>query len=587
MNLDEQNNCEMKLKENSFSYNSPFLKMDFLASSDRLNIGTYFDTFDDAIQAVKDFQIETRRKIKFVHNDINRRIDAKCISKKCCYRLKIRKASDRRRNRNLDDEKGFVVTSSGPDHTCPINDNIPGMDKMREIAKRIAQDWDLNEYISLKQIIQKEREVRGVTISKIKASRALRLARIAAGFSVPACSSRRKRRPCFEGMGPAPAGFDHAGALKRQLKRRDDIQMLAAVNATPEMILAYLIKKYPKELWKQEEVETILAEREEQKDSAFDFMWAGAKFDSNFLDENKNPEEKNIPPSLLPCSLKPNVLLAITGSVAAVKGPQIALLLSDFCNVRVVATPVSQFFWEKSENYNQPMWELFQNIDPPIEIFDNYDEWGQWNDVGDPVVHIKLRSWADCMVIAPLSANTLAKLVTGVCDNLLTCVVRAWDFSKPLIVCPAMNTHMWEHPLTSQQLQILKHMGSIVIEPVVKTLACGDTGKGGLAPPDQIVKIVREKLIDGADDLSSESSMLKETHLTKKMDAINSTPIHTESLGKSILLKPIPENSFFSLQSSMKDTGDKNNVFVKNDFFGFPHNSIPSHYLMGGLREEV
>ena len=62
------------------------------------------------------------------------------------------------------------------------------------------------------------------------------------------------------------------------------------------------------------------------------------------------------------------------------------------------------------------------------------DEWRQWGQVGDPVVHIELRRWADAFVVAPLSANTLAKVAGGLCDNLLTCVVRAWDFAKPLLV---------------------------------------------------------------------------------------------------------------------------------------------------------
>lgn len=62
------------------------------------------------------------------------------------------------------------------------------------------------------------------------------------------------------------------------------------------------------------------------------------------------------------------------------------------------------------------------------------DEWRQWGSVGDPVLHMELRRWADTLVVAPLSANTLAKAAGGLCDNLLTCVVRAWDWQRPLLV---------------------------------------------------------------------------------------------------------------------------------------------------------
>ena len=64
----------------------------------------------------------------------------------------------------------------------------------------------------------------------------------------------------------------------------------------------------------------------------------------------------------------------------------------------------------------------------------NEDDWRHWRQVGDEVLHIELRRWADALVIAPLSANSLAKLACGLSDNLLTCIVRAWDFHRPLLV---------------------------------------------------------------------------------------------------------------------------------------------------------
>lgn len=110
----------------------------------------------------------------------------------------------------------------------------------------------------------------------------------------------------------------------------------------------------------------------------------------------------------------------------------------------------------------------------------------------------ELRRWADLMVIAPLDANTLAKISNGLCDNLLTCTLRAWDVKKPLLFCPAMHTFMWQHPITSVQVKQLIHMGYTHIPPITKTLACGDTGVGAMAEVSTIVTAVENHLMSTA-----------------------------------------------------------------------------------------
>ena len=142
---------------------------------------------------------------------------------------------------------------------------------------------------------------------------------------------------------------------------------------------------------------------------------------------------------------------------------------------------------------------------------DSDDEWKDWNEIGDPVLHIQLRDWADVLVIAPLSAHTLAKLSHGLCDDTLSCVARAWDFGhgprpgKPLILAPAMNTAMYEHPLTLPQLETIQKFwnqkrcptdpnGVVIVPPQEKVLACGEVGMGALAPVDQIVSAVMKAL---------------------------------------------------------------------------------------------
>jgi phosphopantothenoylcysteine decarboxylase len=147
-------------------------------------------------------------------------------------------------------------------------------------------------------------------------------------------------------------------------------------------------------------------------------------------------------------------------------------------------------------------------------------------------LHIDLRNWADIAVIAPLSAHSLAKIANGLCDDLLTCCIRAWDFGqgstssdgnsiagKPLILAPAMNSGMWHHPLTKMQLETIKRFttlslaigrneinddaGIIIVEPAVKTLACGETGAGALAELDDIIRAVNKCLVKRESDFST------------------------------------------------------------------------------------
>ena len=143
-----------------------------------------------------------------------------------------------------------------------------------------------------------------------------------------------------------------------------------------------------------------------------------------------------------------------------------------------------------SEKYDGAAYTAF--LDHHLTEYTDEDEWRDYKAVGsDPVLHIELTKWADVLLIAPLSANTLAKVATGICDNLLTCVCRAWQLGiKPFIVAPAMNTFMWNHPVTKPQLNTISSWGANIINPVVKTLACGDNGNGALASVEDIVGAV-------------------------------------------------------------------------------------------------
>lgn len=174
--------------------------------------------------------------------------------------------------------------------------------------------------------------------------------------------------------------------------------------------------------------------------------------------------------------------------MAAIKTTDLVAALSKFANVRLVTTQHAEYFIHSE--YEQ-LKRLY------VQIFRDSDEWPLLQSryqIGEPILHIEMRRWADAVIVAPMDANTLAKLVHGFCDNLLTSIIRAWDWEKPVILCPAMNTVMWNNPPTPEQVAALEKRGTIIIEPIEKKLACNDVGMGAMAQVDDIVKIV-EKLI--------------------------------------------------------------------------------------------
>ncbi|KAF7224379.1 phosphopantothenoylcysteine decarboxylase [Nothobranchius furzeri] len=178
------------------------------------------------------------------------------------------------------------------------------------------------------------------------------------------------------------------------------------------------------------------------------------------------------------------VLVGVTGSVAALKLPALVseLLQLPGVDVRVVTTEHAKHFYNPAE--------------VSVNIYSDKDEWEFWTQRSDPVLHIELRRWADLLIIAPLDANTLGKIASGICDNLLTCVVRAWDIGRPLLFCPAMNTAMWQHPITAQQVSRLKEFGYVEVPCISKKLVCGDDGKGAMAEVSTIVSAVKHYLPD-------------------------------------------------------------------------------------------
>lgn len=209
---------------------------------------------------------------------------------------------------------------------------------------------------------------------------------------------------------------------------------------------------------------------------------------------------------------KHHILLAATGSVATIKIPLIAEALSSRQNVsvRILLTPsAEQFLSGQSEE--QPSLGCLEKVPNVDGIYHNTDEWSKHWVRGDKILHIELRRWAHVLLVTPLSANSLAKMVNGISDGLLMSVIRAWDTTgiidqrkKRIIVAPAMNTAMWHHPITKKQIKILEQDWGVgdegwvtVLRPTEKELACGDVGDGAMMDWTQIVQFTDEHLQKG------------------------------------------------------------------------------------------
>lgn len=202
------------------------------------------------------------------------------------------------------------------------------------------------------------------------------------------------------------------------------------------------------------------------------------------------------------------IILGVCGSIAAYKS---AFLLREFtkkgADVRVVMTP-------SAANFVAPL--TFSSLSHNEVYIDMFPEPGRSTSAG--TWHIDLGLWADAMVIAPVTASTMAKLAHGIADNFLTSLVLA--LRAPLIIAPAMDADMYVHPATTNNLAKLKERGAFVIEPEEGELASGLTGPGRLAEVDTIVRSV-ETFFDGHHrDLSGKKILVTAGPTQEPIDAV-------------------------------------------------------------------
>lgn len=171
-----------------------------------------------------------------------------------------------------------------------------------------------------------------------------------------------------------------------------------------------------------------------------------------------------------------NILLAVTGGIAAYKSAFFArLLVKNGFDVRVIMT-------EGAKAFITPLtFQALTGNAVHTELLDENAELGMG--------HIELAKWADLLIIAPASANTLARLAMGMADDLLATVCLAT--TAPVLIAPAMNQQMWHHPAVSLNVQTLGDLGYTIIEPTSGIQACGDVGEGRLPEPEDLLEQVQ------------------------------------------------------------------------------------------------
>ena len=173
------------------------------------------------------------------------------------------------------------------------------------------------------------------------------------------------------------------------------------------------------------------------------------------------------------------ILVGVTGSIAAYKAATlVSMLVKTGAEVRVLMT-------KNATNIINPI--TFETLSGHKCLIDTFDRNFEFK-----VSHVSLAQKADIFLIAPATANTIAKVANGMADDMLTSVFLA--AKCPKIICPAMNTAMYENPITQDNLEKCKKFGFKILEPATGLLACGESGKGKMPEPQEIFEFIENEI---------------------------------------------------------------------------------------------
>lgn len=216
------------------------------------------------------------------------------------------------------------------------------------------------------------------------------------------------------------------------------------------------------------------------------------------------------------------VLLAVCGSIAAYKAAFfVRLLVKSGAEVKVIMT-------ESAKDFITPLTLATLSKNPVLSSF-YQNENGEWHN------HVELGLWADLMIVAPVSANTLSKLANGAADNLLTAVYLS--ARCPVMVCPAMDLDMYQHPATRRNLKTLADYGNIIVDAESGELASGLTGEGRMAEPEHILEKVKS-FFQQTQSFVGKKVMMTSGPTHESIDPVRFIGNHsTGKMGKAIALE--------------------------------------------------
>lgn len=199
-----------------------------------------------------------------------------------------------------------------------------------------------------------------------------------------------------------------------------------------------------------------------------------------------------------------HIILGITGSIAAYKSAVLArLLVKEGAEVQVVMTALAKEFIT-------PLTMATLTKKPILVDFYNPEN-GDWNS------HVDLGLWADLMLVAPATANTIGKMASGIADNLL--LTTYLSAKCPVVVAPAMDLDMYRHPATQRNLSVLRSYGNVIIEPEEGELASGLTGKGRMEEPENIVRMLDSYFV-AQTDMSGKKVLITAGPTYEKIDPV-------------------------------------------------------------------